>query len=310
VLILGIGNVLWADEGFGIRCVDAMPETHVLPDSVKLLDGRTQGLYLLPFLDGIDALLVFNAIDYGLPPGTMKLVRNGKVLAYMRSKKVRLHQTGFQDVIAKSPLTGVCPPEMALIDCQPVELEDFGGSLLWLVADRIPEACRIGDARFFPGGARMTRAALSSVRKYPRPRPPEPVARPLREEARQKVAPMALDLQVAPTHAASGGWADVRRHPPAPDRHRGHPRPRSRRRPGRPVAGAKGPAWRLGAELPRDRPCHPARGGGAEDPRGAARPRLADARGPLGQAFANLDARPPQLPPHLPAALDAGLAKG
>jgi hydrogenase expression/formation protein HypC len=32
--------------------------------------------------------------------------------------------------------------------------------------------------------------------------------------------------------------------------------------------------------------------------------------GGLGDAFADLEARPPQLPPHLQAALDAGLAKG
>jgi hydrogenase maturation protease len=140
VLILGIGNVLWADEGFGVRCVEAMAESHALPPEVRVLDGGTQGLYLLPFLDGIDALLVFDAIDYGLPPGTMKLVRNGEVPAFMGAKKMSLHQTGFQDVIATAMLTGICPPEMALIGCQPVELEDYGGGLRPLVAARIPEA--------------------------------------------------------------------------------------------------------------------------------------------------------------------------
>lgn len=34
------------------------------------------------------------------------------------------------------------------------------------------------------------------------------------------------------------------------------------------------------------------------------------AGGDLGDAFADLDARPPTLPPHLQAALDAGHAKG
>jgi hydrogenase maturation protease len=37
------------------------PEVHVL-------DGGTQGLYLLPFLEGTRNLLVFDAVDYGLPP--------------------------------------------------------------------------------------------------------------------------------------------------------------------------------------------------------------------------------------------------
>lgn len=68
VLILGIGNVLWADEGFGVRCVEGMAETHALPDTVRLLDGGTQGLYLLPFPEVAEALIVFDAIDCGLPP--------------------------------------------------------------------------------------------------------------------------------------------------------------------------------------------------------------------------------------------------
>jgi hydrogenase maturation protease len=143
VLILGIGNVLWADEGFGVRCVEVMAETHALPPNVRLLDGGTQGLYPLPFLEEADALIVFDAIDYGLPPGTMKIVRDDEVPAFMGAKKMSLHQTGFQDVIATARLMGYCPERMVLIGCQPVELEDYGGGLRPLVAGRIPQALEI-----------------------------------------------------------------------------------------------------------------------------------------------------------------------
>jgi len=140
ILILGIGNVLWADEGFGVRCVEALADSFALPPTVRLLDGGTQGLYLLPFLEECDALLVFDAIDYGLPAGEMKLVRDREVPAFMGAKKMSLHQTGFQDVIATAELMGYRPPQMALIGCQPVELEDYGGGLRPLVAARIPVA--------------------------------------------------------------------------------------------------------------------------------------------------------------------------
>ncbi len=143
VLILGIGNVLWADEGFGPRCVEAMAESYALPQGVQLLDGGTQGLYLLPFLEEVEALLVFDAIDYGLPPGTLKIVRDGEVPAFMGAKKMSLHQTGFQDVIATAQLMECCPPRMTLIGCQPVELEDYGGGLRPAVAARIPEVLRL-----------------------------------------------------------------------------------------------------------------------------------------------------------------------
>ena len=129
VLILGIGNVLWADEGFGVRCVEAMAESHALPENVRLLDGGTQGLYLLPFLEDADALLVFDAIDYGLPPGTLKLVRDGEVPAFMGAKKMSLHQTGFQEVLMLAQLTGHYPTRVLLIGCQPENMMDYGGSL-------------------------------------------------------------------------------------------------------------------------------------------------------------------------------------
>lgn len=145
-LILGIGNVLWADEGFGVRCVEAMADRYALPDTVKLMDGGTQGLYLLPFLEEAEALLVFDAIDYGLPAGTLKVIRDDAVPAFMGAKKMSLHQTGFQDVIATAQLLGRCPARMTLIGCQPVELEDYGGGLRPEVAARVPAAIDLAVA--------------------------------------------------------------------------------------------------------------------------------------------------------------------
>lgn len=142
-LVLGIGNVLWADEGFGVRCVEALADTRAFGPEVMLLDGGTQGLYLLPYLEEADALVVFDAVDYGLEPGTMKIVEGDEVPRFMGAKKMSLHQTGFQDVIATAQLMGVCPTQLVLIGCQPVELEDYGGGLRDIVAARIPEALQI-----------------------------------------------------------------------------------------------------------------------------------------------------------------------
>ncbi|MCE5972362.1 HyaD/HybD family hydrogenase maturation endopeptidase [Sinirhodobacter sp. WL0062] len=140
VLILGIGNVLWADEGFGVRCVEAMASRCALPSNVRLMDGGTQGLYLLPFLEEADALLVFDAIDFGLEPGTLKVLRDDDVPSFMGAKKMSLHQTGFQDVLATAELLDRAPRLLTLIGCQPVELEDYGGGLRPSVAAQIAPA--------------------------------------------------------------------------------------------------------------------------------------------------------------------------
>ncbi len=120
-----------------------MAAAHALPPPVKLLDGGTQGLYLLPFLEEAEALIVFDAVDYGLPPGTMKIVEGDEVPAFLGAKKMSLHQTGFQEVIATAQLLDRCPRHLLLIGCQPVELEDYGGGLRPAVAARIPDAIAI-----------------------------------------------------------------------------------------------------------------------------------------------------------------------
>jgi hydrogenase maturation protease len=142
-LILGIGNVLWADEGFGVRCVERLSEAWTFSDDVTILDGGTQGLYLLPFLEETDVLVVFDAVDYGLAPGTLKIVEGDEVPRFMGAKKMSLHQTGFQDVIATAQLMGYCPEVLILIGCQPEELEDYGGGLRDVVAAQIEPAISI-----------------------------------------------------------------------------------------------------------------------------------------------------------------------
>lgn len=142
-LILGIGNILWADEGFGVRAVESLAENWRFDEDVRVLDGGTQGLYLLPFLEEAERLVVFDAVDYGLEPGTIKLAEGEEVPQFLTAKKMSLHQTGFQEVIATATLMGYCPKEMLLVGVQPVELEDYGGGLREQVAAKIPKAIEI-----------------------------------------------------------------------------------------------------------------------------------------------------------------------
>ena len=129
ILILGIGNLLWADEGFGVRAIEALNARYEFPDNVTLMDGGTQGIYLIQHVQAADTLIVFDAIDYGLPPGTLKLIRDEDVPKFMGAKKMSLHQTGFQEVLSTAELLGSCPKNILLIGVQPEELEDYGGSL-------------------------------------------------------------------------------------------------------------------------------------------------------------------------------------
>ena len=144
VLILGIGNLLWADEGFGVRAVEALHRTHHFDDNVRLMDGGTQGLYLVHHVQDADILLVFDAVDYGLEPGSLHCVIGEDVPRFMGAKKMSLHQTGFQEVLMTAELLGGKRRQLALVGVQPHTLEDFGGSLTELVKAQIEPAITAG----------------------------------------------------------------------------------------------------------------------------------------------------------------------
>jgi len=139
VLVLGIGNVLWADEGFGVRAVEALHSRWQLPAQVSVVDGGTQGVYLLEHVCSAERVIVFDAIDYQLPPGTLRVLRDGDVPVWSDTA-LSLHQATFQELLSLAVLRGRFPARITLIGVQPVRLDDLGGSLTPKVRARVDEA--------------------------------------------------------------------------------------------------------------------------------------------------------------------------
>jgi len=140
ICVLGIGNVLWADEGFGVRCVEALQQRYEFAPHVQLIDGGTQGFYLVQYVQAATHLMIFDAVDFGLMPGTLHCVEDEDVPHFMGAKKMSLHQTGFQEVLALAQFTESYPRKVLLIGCQPEELEDYGGSLRPVVRGTLEKA--------------------------------------------------------------------------------------------------------------------------------------------------------------------------
>ena len=140
ILLLGIGNVLWADEGFGVRVIEHLQKHYRFPDNVQVLDGGTQGMYLVEHVRAAEVLVLFDAVDYGLPPATLNRVENDDVPNFLGAKKMSLHQTGFQEVLATAQMLGQYPKHLLLIGVQPEELDDYGGSLRESVKAQIQPA--------------------------------------------------------------------------------------------------------------------------------------------------------------------------
>jgi len=188
VLILGIGNLLWADEGFGVRALEALQRNYAFPDNVRLLDGGTQGIYLVQHIREAQILVVFDAVDYGLPGGTLKRVEDAEVPRFLGAKKVSLHQTGFQEVLAMAEMLGDYPDHLLLVGVQPVELDDYGGSLRAAVKAQIEPAIAMALDYLAGFGIRAERrerptqadtrlqGEIADIERYEAGRPPEEAA--------------------------------------------------------------------------------------------------------------------------------------
>ena len=91
IAVLGVGNVLLSDEGLGVRVVEEIRKRYSLPEEVLLIDGGTLGIDLLYFLEGVERLLVVDAVLGGLPPGSLYKFKGEEVLTYFKSRKLSAH---------------------------------------------------------------------------------------------------------------------------------------------------------------------------------------------------------------------------
>lgn len=76
VLIIGCGNVLFGDDGFGPAVIERLQTEYRLPEGVAAVDaGTAAGELLLDALLGEETpatLILLDAMDFGLEPGAVE----------------------------------------------------------------------------------------------------------------------------------------------------------------------------------------------------------------------------------------------
>lgn len=118
VLVLGIGNFVMCDDGAGVRVVQQLQRSYRFPENVKVVDGGTLGLDLLPMLEHVTHLILVDAVETGEKPGTVVRLA-GAELPIALETKLSPHQMGLKDLLAVSELMGHVPAKMVLIGVQP-----------------------------------------------------------------------------------------------------------------------------------------------------------------------------------------------
>ena len=125
-LVLGLGNILLGDEGLGVRVVERLLEQYEFPEGVRVMDGGTLGLDLLPYVEEASRLLVIDAVQAGKPPGTLVRLEGHEVPVFLDASKVSPHQEGLQDLLAVAMLKGYLPEEVVFWGAQ---IESLGVGL-------------------------------------------------------------------------------------------------------------------------------------------------------------------------------------
>ena len=136
-LVLGVGNILLADEGIGVRVVEAFQQRYVIPEGVDVLDGGTAGMDLLDALSGRSHSIIVDAVRTGAEPGAIVRLAGQNVPALFNNR-ISPHQLGISDVLAILRLIDQEPRHIALIGIVPISL-DPGLELSGAIADKIDE---------------------------------------------------------------------------------------------------------------------------------------------------------------------------
>lgn len=125
VLVIGLGNELFSDEGLG--CAAARELAALELPGVEVVDGSTLGIALLPTIAGRTAVLLLDAtVGRNAAPGDLLVLRDEEVPAN-RYLTVSAHQVGISEALAAAQLAGYQPPRLAAVGMVPVSLETGWG---------------------------------------------------------------------------------------------------------------------------------------------------------------------------------------
>jgi len=137
ILVMGLGNILFQDEGVGVWAVENLRGQYRLPENVSTLDGGTLGLDLLAYFTPDIRVLILDAVRSGQEPG--KLIRlEGDRIPSALSQKMSMHQLGLQDLLAACTLRGTMPIQVVLWGMEPA-LIDWGTALSSCGAQALPQ---------------------------------------------------------------------------------------------------------------------------------------------------------------------------
>lgn len=122
ITVLGVGNTILTDEGFGVHVVEHLKAHYRFDDRVQLIDGGTLGIELTHFVTGTKKLLIIDAVDGGRECGSVYRLTGAEIKAHFR-QKISAHEVGIEEVLTILELTGRPIDEVIVLGAQPFVLD-------------------------------------------------------------------------------------------------------------------------------------------------------------------------------------------
>ncbi len=150
-LVLGCGNLLFGDDGFGCEVVDYIESHYRVPDAVCMLDAGT-GVRKLLFTLCLsparpERLLIVDAIDAGRTPGEIFEIDPAEIPA-AKLDDFSLHQVPTSNLLRD--LQQSCGVEVRVLACQTGPLpEQISQGLSQAVSAAVPRAAEWLVSKYF-----------------------------------------------------------------------------------------------------------------------------------------------------------------
>jgi hydrogenase maturation protease len=139
--IMGVGNILLADEGFGVHFVRRLEEEYTFPDGVRLIDGGVLAYTLLDAICSCEHLIVIDAIKLTDLPGSLYRFTREELETRM-PPPTSAHEVAFPDVLFKAELLGELP-EVTFLCIIPQQYEEMSLEMTPLMTERLPDMERL-----------------------------------------------------------------------------------------------------------------------------------------------------------------------
>ena len=136
ILILGVGNILFTDEGIGVRALEWLRERYDFPEQTRLIDGGTLGMGLMDALLSCDRVYVLDAVLCGGVPGSVYRLTDNDLRKSM-SFRDSLHQTDLVDTLIYCDMLGH-RPEGVIFGMEPFDYHTMAVGLSPVCEQALP----------------------------------------------------------------------------------------------------------------------------------------------------------------------------